>query len=606
MKKTKTQKKSIKKEVKSGRFSFQTVISKITLPVVLFLALVIRLIGVFKPDLIFDEGYTALAVQGILRTGLPYLPSDIIYPRGIAYSYLSAGVSWLVQDEVLAIRIVAVFFGVLCVLGAYLLAKELFKNKEVGLLAALVTAFSYHLIEISRYGRFYSQMLALFLFTAYFALKVFNSEDKVKKVWLRVLYVFGLIFVGALTIFSDSLGIGVLLPVGIIAFYDLKTALIDSKHFGSGVLGWLKSNWLSAIFIGLALGAAAYGQIYLERNSFYTVYRKLIDDVGSRSNVLNIPFSFSGIKFLSFVWALLKTYVLEVIGFFIIVAGLKFNIFKTLPQSKKAFWILSSSMFLFFLLVVSVAPQFQIRYFYIFYALGVILVAGLVNFLEEKLNWRGLLRLMAFAYFTYFLVMLPFVPLEKSPGSISEQQFLPSASLDYYPDSKKAFAYAVNDSKKKPYDHEKPAILVSTYRKELAYYGSEFNGLKVLVVPYDLETSLASLPIDIYFDYASDTRASVKVIIEEQGQLSLILGRDSDSRLTLIDPVTGYAVLRPEEVMELAEKSQNDVYLITSRFDYHDQYTSERYRKFLENSQDKVVYEARDEGYSSVYRYVVD
>lgn len=281
-----------------------------------------------------------------------------------------------------------------------------------------------------------------------------------------------------------------------------------------------------------------------------------------------------------------------------IVLGLKFGAFDDLKKYKKSFSELAISSALIFMMVVLVAPQFQVRYFYIFYIMLILGFSGLACWAERELKITALSRIMLVTVVSAAIIFAPFWGIVKNKGSIPNQRYLPSSALDNYPDSKKAFEALPRNEEGVI---EEGIILVSTKRKELEYYAGDFKGMKFLVVPWTLEDSLESMPLDIYEKGVS--KELRKDLEDEIGVISQVLGTSRDE--VLVDPVGGNVVIRPEEVINLVEYGLWDVYLITERFDYHPDYVSKEYLNFLEGSLDEVVYWAEDEGYSNVYGFFV-
>ncbi len=85
-----------------------------------------------------------------------------LYINLIALSYKFFGVSFL------GLKFPSIIFGVLTVLGIYLLSKELFRTSRAGLIASFLSAFSFWSINFSRIGFRAIMLPAILTFSFYF------------------------------------------------------------------------------------------------------------------------------------------------------------------------------------------------------------------------------------------------------------------------------------------------------------------------------------------------------------------------------------------------------------------------------------------------------
>ena len=112
--------------------------------------------------LVVDEGIQAIAVQGILKHGVPKVDSGLIYSRAIPFLYVQAASAKLFGLNEFSLRLPAVVFGVAAIFAAYILGKTVF-NRSIGLLTAAILTFSVWEIELSRYARFYTAFQCMYL-----------------------------------------------------------------------------------------------------------------------------------------------------------------------------------------------------------------------------------------------------------------------------------------------------------------------------------------------------------------------------------------------------------------------------------------------------------
>lgn len=128
-------------------------------------------------SMIFDEGIQGIAVQGILEYGLPIAKSGAIYARSLPFLYSQAFLAGLFEPSPFWLRMASVLFGVSVIFPVYFLGKELF-DKNVGLLAAGIIAFSTWEIEISRYARFYTLFQGAYILAMYYFFRAFLLDHK--------------------------------------------------------------------------------------------------------------------------------------------------------------------------------------------------------------------------------------------------------------------------------------------------------------------------------------------------------------------------------------------------------------------------------------------
>ncbi|MEX0729666.1 MAG: glycosyltransferase family 39 protein [Aquisalimonadaceae bacterium] len=128
---------------------------------IICVGLVLRLNGLGAVGLYADEKYTFPAALGVLETGLPLLPSGMLYPRALLQSYLMAGSVMLFGDSEWAFRLPSAVVGTLCIPLAYLLGRAYLRpSLNLGFAAAIALLPSF--IEISQIARMYG-FLVLFV-----------------------------------------------------------------------------------------------------------------------------------------------------------------------------------------------------------------------------------------------------------------------------------------------------------------------------------------------------------------------------------------------------------------------------------------------------------
>jgi 4-amino-4-deoxy-L-arabinose transferase-like glycosyltransferase len=164
---------------------------------VLFLMLLsatVRLQGLDAPDGRLDnsEARLALAGEGVLREGVPVLPSGRIYPRGVLTSYLIASSFALFGKSDFAARLPSVVAGVLLVPVAFLLGRAL-GGIAAGLAAGVFVAVSEPLVTYSRLAWMPSVFVLLFTLAVYACYRGFVHHERLWQLAGAALFVLALL-----------------------------------------------------------------------------------------------------------------------------------------------------------------------------------------------------------------------------------------------------------------------------------------------------------------------------------------------------------------------------------------------------------------------------
>jgi hypothetical protein len=130
------------------------------------LALVVVLIGAFqlsRPGYSVDEEFTIFAVRGISATGLPVLPSGLLYDRGLAYSYASWFASLLPGDDLVAARVLSLISVALTLILIFIFLNRQFASERFALLATIAAASSISFWAAATTARFYGPFLLTYV-----------------------------------------------------------------------------------------------------------------------------------------------------------------------------------------------------------------------------------------------------------------------------------------------------------------------------------------------------------------------------------------------------------------------------------------------------------
>ena len=258
-----------------------------------------------------DEASTARFARGTLETGIPKIVLTGF--KGGAYLttyYLTAFSFFIFGQNEFAARFPEVIFGTFLILLVYYVGKRIF-NREIGLGAAILTAFSYIQIAWSRQARGYAILEVFFLSTLYF----FYLFSKTEKLIYGLLFGFFLL----LTIWTHTLGL-IIIPI---VFFYLLIGKIRFK--------FLSKKNLLILFTCLLV-------IFIYFNEFWPQLKWLINE--------RLTLLLKGENFLSYYHSLFwRQYSLLT---FLCFLGL---ISLWIKKEKEKFWFFLLSLGVYFLLV---------------------------------------------------------------------------------------------------------------------------------------------------------------------------------------------------------------------------------------------------------------
>ncbi len=139
---------------------------------ILIIATVLRLYNLTAISLWHDEAFSALLIKYNLSEMMYRISLDVHPP----FYYLVLR-CWdlFFGNSLFSIRMFSVLFGVLIVLGTYLLVKEIFKNNRLALFACLIVAVNPFQIQYASEARMYTLGTFLIIFSSYFLLKAIYS-----------------------------------------------------------------------------------------------------------------------------------------------------------------------------------------------------------------------------------------------------------------------------------------------------------------------------------------------------------------------------------------------------------------------------------------------
>jgi hypothetical protein len=211
----------------------------ITVLLLTVLALAVRLNGLDWRDgnLSTDEARLVLAANGVRATGLPILPSDRLYTRGLVTIYATAPSLALFGVHDWSARLPSIVAGALLVPAVFLLARAV-AGTAPALAAAVFVVVAAPLVAWSRQAWPPATFLLLFTVTAYAAYRGFGRDEP------RWQVVAGLGFLLALLAYE----LAMILPAGLGLYLVGRTVRRD--------LGWWQGR---STLVALAVAVLALG-----------------------------------------------------------------------------------------------------------------------------------------------------------------------------------------------------------------------------------------------------------------------------------------------------------------------------------------------------------
>jgi hypothetical protein len=117
-----------------------------------------------RPGYSVDEEFTVFAARGINASGVPLLPSGLLYDRGILYSYASSIAARVSGAELPAYRAISLICAALIVSSVFALVRRL-AGQTPALLASILVMTSVPFWATATTARFYAPFFLLYLAT---------------------------------------------------------------------------------------------------------------------------------------------------------------------------------------------------------------------------------------------------------------------------------------------------------------------------------------------------------------------------------------------------------------------------------------------------------
>ncbi|MCK5614507.1 glycosyltransferase family 39 protein [Candidatus Pacearchaeota archaeon] len=124
-----------------------------------------------------DEAISSIAAMSFLEKGSPILKSGLLYDRGILNTFLIASSFKIFGVNEFAARIPSVLFGTLTILLVYIIGSKL-GDQRVGIIAAVLVAFSVWEIAWSRQARMYQQLQFFYILSLYLFYEFTKNKNR--------------------------------------------------------------------------------------------------------------------------------------------------------------------------------------------------------------------------------------------------------------------------------------------------------------------------------------------------------------------------------------------------------------------------------------------
>lgn len=159
-------------------------------------------------------------------------------------------------NPVAAGRLVSVFAGFLTMIGLFFLGKELFKDKFVGIISALIYAFLPFALVYNRLAIYESLVGMFFIWSIYFEVLIIKHRK------LDLAFTLALVLGGGLLTKTTGIFNIIIIPFSLIFFHFQKKTIIKNFLF-----------WLILILFSLALSYLYYSVLFLSPDIFNIGYK---------------------------------------------------------------------------------------------------------------------------------------------------------------------------------------------------------------------------------------------------------------------------------------------------------------------------------------------
>jgi len=147
--------------------------------------LILRLYHIGSQSLWIDESFSAAALPGVVKNGVPGFVSGALYNRADLYHYPAGWLYAVFGRNAAILRSLSTLFGMVSIYITYYLGSKVFRNPVYGLIGASFVAFGTFDIAWSRQIRMYSELQMFFLSAVTF-FYLFLQEKEIKRAWKKL------------------------------------------------------------------------------------------------------------------------------------------------------------------------------------------------------------------------------------------------------------------------------------------------------------------------------------------------------------------------------------------------------------------------------------
>ncbi|MCK5509946.1 glycosyltransferase family 39 protein [Candidatus Parcubacteria bacterium] len=238
-----------------------------------FSGLLLRIYNIKLQKLWIDELISLSAINNIINSGIPSLPSGVMYTRNIFFHYLLAFIKILFNTEDIKLKIISVIAGFLTIIFVYIFTKKIL-NKKVAIISSLLITFFNFEIAWSR------QIRAYMLLQFAIILCVFVYSRLKKNVSLKNLLLF---------LFSAIFTVSVSL-IGIIIVCILILDFFIEKKNRTKLLHLIKKNTKLFILIFFIFSLFMYaGNIF---SAIIFISHSILNPINNTHNYIKLFNSF--------------------------------------------------------------------------------------------------------------------------------------------------------------------------------------------------------------------------------------------------------------------------------------------------------------------------
>lgn len=359
-----------------------------------------------------DEAFSALLIQQEFGEMMERISQDVHPP--LYYILLDPWAN-IFQNSLFSLRLFSLFFGLLSIIGTYVLAREIFRRRSIALLSSLFMFFNAFQIQYNMEARMYTLGTFFAIISSIFLLKGLKS----KSILWWLLYA----TTASAAIYTHYYLGFILLAQG--AF----TLLYIQKETGFSPLSWIRNTNLRLLLISMGLIILSFlpwlptflNQIQRVQDAFWipgitlwsipSTLFKMLTSFDINPALFSIPM------------------IAGTTGIFIL-GALLLLLFKYKETGK---WLIVFSLVIPFLasLLLSLKTSIYLdRYFIIFLPFLLITIAAALISIKPLLLRKSLIIILVSAAFLSFPIYWQSINAEARPGMAAASQYLNESMED--------------------------------------------------------------------------------------------------------------------------------------------------------------------------------